>query len=703
MSREGLLGLLFGVLALGSFAMVPAQNLLLNPGFESWIEGKPDHWYGTTACTTYKTIDTLHSGYCGCKLEFTSSTETQWLEQYVDVSPSLNYTCSLWVYDNYPHSKARVYLRWYDASNSYISYNSSSYSSDSSSWQVLTWSGLSPSDADSLHFEIRAYDEAWGDTIDTAYFYVDDAAIMLLPMSPVISNVTRTPDAPDAADTVIISARITDEGSVTADSMFYKINSGSFTPTHHDSVSTSTYYYHINPQSNNDTVCFYIWAKDNDDSVSVSDTSSYVVNPQATVSLPLAYGSPGDTVAVPISVSDLTGMEVLSFQFVVVYDTTILTAVGIDTSSTLLNGAGWLTEWNTDTDSVSVASSGAYPLSNSGDLIKLLFKVSSGASTGDSSGLIFTSFTFNEGTPEVVTEDNAFIVIGSYGDVSGNGEVMAYDASLVLQYLLDLVPLTLSQQIVADVSGADGITALDASLILQYVVETITGFPVETGGKEFPTSAVLTLEDVSGAPGGIVNVPVLIENPEGLFSSEFTLTFDPNLLSLEDVSTTLSGYQCLYKEEEGEVKVVLAGTESPEEANTVNFTFRVKEDAELGCKISLKDVRLNEKDVISNGSSCFFVANPALLTFHLYSVRPNPGRQFTIRYCLPVDGYTILKLYDITGRTIRTLVDGPTDAGEHTAKWDGKDDAGKPVSSGIYFYQLKSSENNEIKKLTILR
>ncbi|PIP14146.1 MAG: hypothetical protein COX49_00195, partial [bacterium (Candidatus Stahlbacteria) CG23_combo_of_CG06-09_8_20_14_all_40_9] len=209
--------------------------------------------------------------------------------------------------------------------------------------------------------------------------------------------------------------------------MFYRINSGSFTPTHHDSVSTSTYYYHINPQSNNDTVYFYIWAKDNDDSVSVSDTSSYVVNPQATVSLPLAYGSPGDTVAVPISVSDLTGMEVLSFQFVVVYDTTILTAVDIDTSSTLLNGAGWLTEWNTNTDSLSVASSGAYPLSNLGDtcLIKLLFKVSSVASTGDSSGLIFTSFTFNEGTPEAVTEDNTFIVIGSYGDVSENGEVMA--------------------------------------------------------------------------------------------------------------------------------------------------------------------------------------------------------------------------------------------------------------------------------------
>jgi len=198
-------------------------------------------------------------------------------------------------------------------------------------------------------------------------------------------------------------------------------------------------------------------------------------------------------------------------------------------------------------------------------------------------------------------------------------------------------------------------------------------------------------------------VPVLIENPEGLFSSEFTLTFDPEVLSLEGISTTLSGYQCLHKESTGEVKVVLAGTESPEEANTVNFTFRVKEDAESRCKISLKDVRLNEKDVVSEGSSCFFSANSALLTFHLYNVYPNPGRQFSIRYCLPVDEYTTLKVYDITGRTVRTLVDGSTDAGKHTAKWDGKDDAGKPVSSGIYFYQLKSGENNAIEKLILLR
>jgi len=702
MRREGLLGVMVGILVLSG--ITSAQNLLQNPGFENWTEGKPAYWiYGTFACTTYQSSDTVHSGSYACKLEFTSSTETQWLEQHIDVSPSLNYACSLWVYDNYPYSKARLYLRWYDASNTYISCNSSSYSSDSSSWQALTWSGLSPSDADSLHFEIRTYDVAWGDTIDTAYFYVDDAATMLLPVPPVISNITHTPDAPDSADTVIISAQITDEDSVTADSMFYKVNSGSFTPTHHDSISTSTYYYHINPQSRNDTVYYYIWAKDNDDSVSVSDTSHYVVNPQATVSLSLAYGAPGDTVAVPISVSDLTGMEVLSFQFVVDYDTTILTAVGIDTSSTLLNGAGWLTEWKDTTGSMSVASSGAYSLTGSGNLIKLLFKVSSGASPGDSSGLIFTSFTFNEGTPDVVTEDNAFIVIGLYGDISGNGEIMAYDASLILQYLLDLVTFTLSQQIVADVSGVDSITALDASIILQYVVGAITDFPVETGGKEFPTSAVFTLEDVSGVPGGIVDIPVLIENPEGLFSSEFTLAFDPEVLSLEGISTTLSGYQCLHKESKGEVKVVLAGTESPEEANTVNFTFRVNEGSILGCEISLKGVRLNEKDVIPEGSSCFFVANSALLTFHLYTVHPNPGRQFSIKYCLPVDGYTILKLYDITGRTIRTLVDGPADAGKHIVSWDGTDDVGKPVPSGIYFYQLKSGENNGIKKLILLR
>jgi hypothetical protein len=67
-----------------------------------------------------------------------------------------------------------------------------------------------------------------------------------------------------------------------------------------------------------------------------------------------------------------------------------------------------------------------------------------------------------------------------YGDVSGDGKITAYDAVLVLQYVLGLIELSDDQQKAARVTDDDNITILDAALILQYITGLITHFPVET-------------------------------------------------------------------------------------------------------------------------------------------------------------------------------------------------------------------------------
>jgi hypothetical protein len=67
----------------------------------------------------------------------------------------------------------------------------------------------------------------------------------------------------------------------------------------------------------------------------------------------------------------------------------------------------------------------------------------------------------------------------NYGDVSGDGRVTAYDAGLVLQYVVGLRTFTPEQISLADVSGKNGVTAYDAGLILRYVVGLITRFPVQ--------------------------------------------------------------------------------------------------------------------------------------------------------------------------------------------------------------------------------
>jgi len=68
---------------------------------------------------------------------------------------------------------------------------------------------------------------------------------------------------------------------------------------------------------------------------------------------------------------------------------------------------------------------------------------------------------------------------GRYGDLSGNKEITAFDASLVLQYIVGLINLSPEQKIAADVTGDKKVSALDAAMILQYTVGLITQLPIE--------------------------------------------------------------------------------------------------------------------------------------------------------------------------------------------------------------------------------
>jgi hypothetical protein len=79
----------------------------------------------------------------------------------------------------------------------------------------------------------------------------------------------------------------------------------------------------------------------------------------------------------------------------------------------------------------------------------------------------------------------------------------------------------------------------------------------------------------------------------------------------------------------------------------------------------------------------------------VYALRENYPNPFnpvtTIRYELPEDSFTELRIYDIMGREIRTLVNGNEAVGYKNILWDGKDSSGNPVSSGMYIYHFSAT------------
>ncbi len=90
--------------------------------------------------------------------------------------------------------------------------------------------------------------------------------------------------------------------------------------------------------------------------------------------------------------------------------------------------------------------------------------------------------------------------------------------------------------------------------------------------------------------------------------------------------------------------------------------------------------------------------------FTLYSNYPNPfNPATTIEFSLPKAGFVTLVVYDITGQKISELVSGDKMAGVHSVVWNGNDDTGNEVSSGIYFYRLQAGEVTKTQAMTLVR
>ena len=75
----------------------------------------------------------------------------------------------------------------------------------------------------------------------------------------------------------------------------------------------------------------------------------------------------------------------------------------------------------------------------------------------------------------------------------------------------------------------------------------------------------------------------------------------------------------------------------------------------------------------------------------------------TFRYALPERSEVVLTSYDILGRQVRTLVRGVEEPGYKTVIWDGTDDFGRPVGTGIYLYQIQAGDFTQTRKMVLLR
>ncbi|MBI5806109.1 T9SS type A sorting domain-containing protein [candidate division TA06 bacterium] len=91
-------------------------------------------------------------------------------------------------------------------------------------------------------------------------------------------------------------------------------------------------------------------------------------------------------------------------------------------------------------------------------------------------------------------------------------------------------------------------------------------------------------------------------------------------------------------------------------------------------------------------------------TFFLEQGYPNPSRgRVEITYQLPRSGAVQTKIYNVSGQLVRVLEAGPKPAGYHAVRWDGRDDQGQNLGSGIYFCKLQTEGLSATQRLTVIR
>lgn len=142
-------------------------------------------------------------------------------------------------------------------------------------------------------------------------------------------------------------------------------------------------------------------------------------------------------------------------------------------------------------------------------------------------------------------------------------------------------------------------------------------------------------------------------------------------------------------------------------ADQLDFDFRSTSPC-IGAGIDIYNH--DTVDVGAFGVGCFPTAieDEGDLTlpadFALYQNFPNPfNPQTTIEFSLPKSDHTSLMIYNALGQRIRTLIDGRLSAGPYSVTWDGKSDDDQTVSSGLYFYELKTSESVQSRKMILLK
>ncbi|MCI0495854.1 cohesin domain-containing protein [candidate division KSB1 bacterium] len=537
-------------------------------------------------------------------------------------------------------------------------------------------------------------------------------------------------------------------------------------------------------------------------------------NPELTFSISDTIGAPGDTLNLPVLITDATGLDISEIKMRINYDNTIFSDVGINTSGSLCEG--WTTGAFANDSALAVELAGDSPLREAGVLFYLRVVVKATVVEDEKSVFEISEIELREKGPKIMIHHGQFtvkyiynvmgkinyysnnlaissaeLIMGDYKcstDVNGQfalhsiplgnheltpakmgdlkNSIGAFDASMILRYVVGLDTLSPYQKVAADVTGNGQVSALDASNILRYAVGLITKFPVGKDWRFIPSQFEISDDNWSQSPDcirytplmahqcnqnfkGIIYgdvsgywssanqflakkfcgvatfefgeirkesdseffVPVNIKSVADIVSVSLSISFDSNELTFRGIELFGFERQAIYFEKDDNLQIALAGAEKlnlSEEIFQLKFSM-INPNRTRNTSIRLINVSVNENLIQINVLNGETQPGPVLpIQFALHQNFPNPFNSNTmITFAIAQSSHVKIEVFNTVGQRVKILLDENLERGEHRVQWDGKGQNDTDAPSGVYFYCLKSSTDTEarqiIQKMILIR
>ena len=219
--------------------------------------------------------------------------------------------------------------------------------------------------------------------------------------------------------------------------------------------------------------------------------------------------------------------------------------------------------------------------------------------------------------------------------------------------------------------------------------------------------------------GELMAIDVSLANVEALMGYGFDLNYDATKFEFVSVAPadedllTSTGGEALFHHvvADGQVSVATGmynGTAVSGGGDIVRFVFRVLYEFEDNARFEIADGLVFDPSQLSNPAVIAGVLElqSTPREFALHQNFPNPfNPDTTIKYDLAESADVTLQIYNVLGQVVRTLVASEAqNAGRYQIRWNGMDERGVPVSSGIYFYQIAADGKfSDVRKLMLLK